>query len=90
MAYKAKPLDAQYREIVAVRGHDWGDCRVLTFSLRDGRCPEKLHYALMLSQPRPEYILFDCYDNRAVVIVEKSRADDIEHIKALARQFMEK
>ena len=87
MAYKAKPLDKQYRDIVAARGYDWDACKVMSFVLRDGRCPEKLHYALMLSQPRPEYILFDCYDDKAIIIVNKERVEDIERISALARQF---
>lgn len=80
---KGIALREQYRVIAEERGYRWQDCRVLTFSFGSDRIPEKFHYALMLSGLA--YILCDCYDRRAVIVIGPE--GDADAVTKLAGKF---
>ena len=81
---KKKTTRDQYAEILAGNGIQIKDCEVLVFDFRFDTDPEKFHYAAMLSEPRPEYLIFDCSECRASVVVRKEDVISIELLRRLA------
>ncbi len=59
----------QYRAILEKDGIRFEDCRVLAFTFERPLGPETFHLHLMNAHPRPDYHLFDCYENMANVII---------------------
>ena len=59
----------QYRAILAKAGIRFEDCRVLAFVFERPLGPETFHLHLMNAHQRPDYHLFDCYENMANVII---------------------
>lgn len=69
MAKEKKTLKDQYAAILKGRGVSLRDCKVLAFAFDAPRGPEKFHYDVMMSEPRLQYYIFDCWDERAQVVV---------------------
>lgn len=85
MAKNSAGREQQYRAILAKEGKRFEDCRVVAFTFKDQSGPELFHYRLLMADPRPEYVLFDCFGTMAQVIV----ADDertVKRIQELAGQ----
>lgn len=78
--------EQQYRAILAKEGKRFEDYRVVAFTFKEPNGPERLHYGLLLADPRPEYILFDCFGTIAQIIVADD-AKTIKKIQELAKQL---
>lgn len=76
--------EQQYRDILAKDGIRFEDCRVLAFVFEQERRPEIFHYALM--DEKPDYYLFNCWDNNAHVVVPKDETN-AAHIKLIAENL---
>ena len=64
-----EPLEQMYRGIIEKKGRKWDDCKVLSFVFKRQAQAELFHYGLM--NEKPDYILFDCRERHANVIVPK-------------------
>lgn len=78
--------EQQYRAILAKEGKRIEDYKVVAFTFKEPNGPERLHYGLLLADPRPEYILFDCFGTIAQIIVADD-AKTIKQIQELAKQL---
>lgn len=75
-----RTLGSQYKEIIEGRGVKFSDCKILAYSFGTKGGAKALHYALM--DGKIGYILFDCFDDVAQVIV--LRGEDTGGIEELA------
>ena len=69
MAKEKKTIKDQYAAILKGKGVSLRDCKVLAFAFEGPGGPEKLHYGVMMSEPRLQYYIFDCWEGRAQVVV---------------------
>lgn len=75
----------QYREIMAGAGIGPDDWRLMSFVFEDAEAPERFHYRLMAAGFMAFYLMFDCYDNVANVIVPtgEEHARRVQEIAAM-------
>ena len=83
-----EPLKQMYRGIIEKKGRKWDDCKVLSFVFKRESQAELFHYGLM--NEKPDYILFDCRERRANVIVPNDEQNAAVIIAIAAKNGGEK
>ena len=78
----------QYRSILESYGKRLEDCKVLAFAFKCHAQAELFHYGLMTE--KPDYILFDCWERHANVIVPNDEQNAAVIIAIAAKNGGEK
>ena len=85
MSKKKKTRSEVYAEVVAGYGYKMEECKVIHAVFEKPSGPESFHYAVMFAKPKIPYILFDCEDLDARVIIKSDHAVEAQILGIIER-----